>query len=413
MASGKRLGKKPRQTVPCSPHQKKRLIAFANAETRNVAVLRREPQCVERNQLTAGPGRARNSCARTEFSHSQKGEPGASETVSSNSRTSPSEEQESTSSQTSSQSSTDAALSSAQLTENSLALSTRQKGSGHRKLPGPEPSSAFSAGDEAWSPSLRQASRAGAPANGSTRARRVEIRLLRGVRFSLETLCSGLDFPFGWLFAGVLWSEAFVQKLSQPRLAPKLVGDELQFVSLREETLGLRAETLDEAHASNRRSAWPFPWLCNAAWLIRCSTDRPAVSWSMALEGFRGRNGLQDWVQLGGGHRRAVHQPIPSTTFAAELVGQAHNDRTCRKFCSQSGDLTLQVSPCRERRKKVKLLWRTQWRVTESSVTLPQQPRRRVPNEVSQRVQSAGARVSNQGKLWKMHHLPSSFTWQP
>ena len=34
-------------------------------------------------------------------------------------------------------------------------------------------------------------------------------------------------------------------------------------------------------------------------------------------------HGLQDLVQVGGGHRKAVHRPpIPSTTFATELVGR-------------------------------------------------------------------------------------------
>ena len=112
------------------------------------------------------PGRGRSSCGRSPqssesrmaVSSSHKGEPGASKTVPSISRTSPNDEREPISPQTSRQASTDVAFLAAQLTDSTLTLSTRKKGSGHPKGPRPELFSAFSAGGEWCSPSIRQAS---------------------------------------------------------------------------------------------------------------------------------------------------------------------------------------------------------------------------------------------------------------
>ena len=63
--------------------------------------------------------------------------------------------------------------------------------------------SAFSTGEEACSSSISQASRAGAPANGSTRAR-ASTNGSSEESLTLERLCSRLDFPLDWLRAGVL-----------------------------------------------------------------------------------------------------------------------------------------------------------------------------------------------------------------
>ena len=126
---------------------------FATAETHNVAFLRRDPSGEDGS-------RGRNFPALKKEYLSIRNRVQQFQNFSKRS-----------SSQTSRHSSTDAAFFffSAQLTENSLALSTRKKGSGHPEGLGPEPFCAFSTEDEACSLSFRQASREGAPANGWTR----------------------------------------------------------------------------------------------------------------------------------------------------------------------------------------------------------------------------------------------------
>ena len=119
--------------------------------------MRREEQRLQRGLGEGGahaPGYQRALSRGWPFSSSPKGEPGASRTPSNNPRASPNESQVLPRS-----------------TDNNLALSTRKKGSGHPKGSRPKPPNAFSTGDQARSPSFRQATRAGAPANGSTRTR--------------------------------------------------------------------------------------------------------------------------------------------------------------------------------------------------------------------------------------------------
>ena len=98
----------------------------------------------------------------------------------------------------------DVAFFSAQLTDNNFALSTGKKGSGPPKGPRPEHPNAFSTGEEASSPSIRQASKASAPANGSTRTR----ASTNGWKsdFSLSLRKFG---PCRWTF---LWIDCFLGK---------------------------------------------------------------------------------------------------------------------------------------------------------------------------------------------------------
>ena len=122
---------------------------------------------------------------------------------SSNSRTAPSDERVSSSSQTSRQSSADADKKPAQLTGNGLALSTRKRELWTPKAARTRALQCLPTGDQACSPPIRQASRAGAFANGSTRVRASTNGLRSDSREelpTLERLCSWLDFPLDWLY---------------------------------------------------------------------------------------------------------------------------------------------------------------------------------------------------------------------
>ena len=127
-------------------------------------------------------------------------------------------------------------------------------------------------------------------------------------------------------------STAFVQKFSQPHPVPNLPGEEILLVSVRQKSLCVGRKL-------QMRCTLPISvlhgHLCGFATLrggIRCSTELTRCQLAHDLgEGLELAKvpgtearvlGLQDLVQVRGGHRRAVHRPpIPPTTFAAELVG--------------------------------------------------------------------------------------------
>ena len=187
------------------------------------------------------------------FSSSHKGEPGASNTVPSNSRTAPNYEREPISAQTSRQAFTDVAFFAAQLTDSSLAPSTRKKGSGHPKGPRPEPFGAFSTRNgrahlllgkhqgQARPPTGQHVP--GPPPTGGDPTPPQRGPTLERISIESFALVAGLSFrlalemraplPLVRVFALFLalalvfralplGSMGFVQKFSQPHLVPKL-----------------------------------------------------------------------------------------------------------------------------------------------------------------------------------------------